>query len=81
MGRRFVENRFLPWNRLATLVMGGPELEQLFLRNQAGNTKRIAIKSQTGNMEDDTEEWVVVEIECVSFPAKRVRGPVDTLKM
>ena len=74
MGRRFVENRFLPWNRLETLVMGGPKLEQLFLRNQAGNTKRIAIKSQTDNMEDDTEEWVVVEIECVSFSASALGG-------
>ena len=76
-----VENRFLPWNRLATLVMFGPELERLFRRNQAGNTKSIVIKSQADNMEDDTKEWVVVEIECVSFSAKRVRGPVDTLKV
>ena len=76
-----VENRFLPWNRLATLIMFGPELEQLFRRNQAGNTKSIVIKSQADNMEDDTKQWVVVEIECVSVSTKRVRGPVDTLKM
>jgi hypothetical protein len=76
-----VENRFLPWNWLATLVMFGPQLEQLFRRNQARNTKSIVIKGQADNMEDDTEEWVVVEIECVSFSAKRVRGPVDALKM
>jgi hypothetical protein len=50
-----VENRFLPWNRLATLIMFGPELEQLFRRNQAGNTKSIVIKSQADNMEDDTK--------------------------
>jgi hypothetical protein len=77
---RLVENRFLPWNWLATLVMFGPELEQLFRRNQTEDTKSIVIKSQADNMEDDTEEWVVVEIECVSFSAKRVRGPVDNLE-
>jgi hypothetical protein len=54
----FVENRFLPWNRLATLVMFGPIVPE----KQAGNTKSIVIKCQADNMEDDTEEWVVIEI-------------------
>jgi hypothetical protein len=52
---RFVEHLFLPWNRLATLVMFDSEPKHLLRRNQVGNSESNVIKSQADNVKDDTE--------------------------
>jgi len=36
-------------------------------KTKSGAPKDIVIKSQADNVEDDAEEWVVVEIECIGF--------------
>jgi hypothetical protein len=69
---RLVEHLFFPRNTLATLVMSDSEPEQLLRREQARN-KSAVIKSQAGDVTDDTEYRVVIEIKRVCFPAERIR--------
>ena len=65
----YVEHLTLPWNGLATITPFDSEPEHLVWRDQIGNPESLIIESKADDASDDTEEWIVIQIERVGFPA------------